>query len=165
MIENEFPNVRYGETTKSQEASFFAVEAMWPCTCGKSKCTCHRRFGRYSPLAFNDRRTPKTDYDGYGSCRGTFEESNPDVAAAKLERDPYTGFKAESPLFDDPAAALAYADRLAKHGELASKYDNMTHIPKWRERHSGKIKTRVVHERSAKICKIVKAVEPEKAAA
>lgn len=153
--------VKYGKTVESEEISLFFVEAVWPCTCGKRKCGAHRgEFSRYNIAAFNDRRHPNTDYDGYGSCRGTFDAQNKDVAnvQSRVERRLPNRPREEAPVFSDPQAAWAYAQRLEQYGELASKYDNMTHIDRWRERHEGVIKTRVVHERSARIVQVVKAI-------
>jgi hypothetical protein len=153
--------LRYGATVETEEVDLFFVEAVWPCTCGKRKCSAHRgKFSRYNVLAFNDRRHPNTDYDGYGSCRGTFDAQNKDVAnvRSRIERRLPNSPRESVPVFSDVHAAWAYAQRLMEYGELASKYDNMTHIEHWRERHEGVIKTRVVHERSARIVQVVKAI-------
>jgi hypothetical protein len=149
------PNLIYGETVITTETDRFFVEAVWPDTHSvRAPRLGRKEFKRYSRFAFNDRRRPNTQRDGYGKARGTFEEENPDVAKhpSRLElRAPLDNIA----VFSDPAAALAYAVRLAEVGELASKYDNMTHIEGWRERHSAAIQTRVVHERSALIAKVV----------
>lgn len=148
----------FGPTVKTAEHTQYHVEAIWPCThdeahskpCGMWR---HDPFRRYNASAFNDRRDPQTAYDGYGSARGTFDKVNADVA-----QHPSRLSEFNSPAFSDAAAALAYAERLSRHGELAAKYDNMTHIANWRERHSRAIAVRVVEERMAMIVRTVTGV-------
>lgn len=149
----------YGERTDAREYTVYVVEAMWP---ERGERHSRKEYGRYCTSAWNDRRKPKTTYDGYGKCDGTFDKENPDVAAHPsriTERMSYGdglgGDFKSIPTFTEPGPALAYAARLAEVGELASKYDNMTHIPNWRRDHSGKVETRVVEERMARITRIV----------
>ena len=151
----------YGERTDAREYTVYIVEAKWP---QRGERKTRREFRRYLTSAWNDRRKPNVRFQPHGVCHGTFDKENADVAAHPSrvkERTPYGdgvgGDFRHIPAFTEPAPALAYAARLAEHGELASKYNDMTHIPNWRRDHSGKIEVRVVEERMARIARVVEA--------
>lgn len=146
---------------KSHEHDLYYVESIWPCTHDenhKEPCGMYRNdpWRRYSTSAFNDKRKPNKQRDGYGHANGSFDRENMDVSEKRMATSPKTGFLIEHPVFEREDDALAYAERLAKYGELASKYDNMGHIPNWKKNHSRKIRTRVVRERTATIVTSIK---------
>lgn len=151
----------YGDVTEQRAYTVYVVETMWPDTTGGERE--HREeWGRYCLTAFNDRREPKTTYDGYNRCNGTFDKVNHDVANVpeRITRsmsygDGLGGDFAGIAAFTTAPAALAYAARMREMGELACKYDNMTHIKDWRENHSGVVRARVVEERMARITRVV----------
>lgn len=132
---------------KTKVIDLYYVEALWPCTHPKSyKCSCSKKdFARYSHYAFNDKREPNKQMDGYNSVLGNFEEKNKDVVKKRLQYDPHNTHKIDFPIFKEEKDAIAYAIRLEEVGELACKYSS-THLNNWQKLYSGRIKTRVIHQ-------------------
>ena len=141
--------LNYGEEIANRLHVHYVVEAIWP----KDKFgepgvpdPAGERWARYQPTAWNDRDQPNTRRNGFGSVEGNFDDMHPDVAqhASRVGKVKY-----DVPTFTDPAAALAYADRLQAHGEVAARYgDGGTQADRDAHYQGRTIRTRVVEQYS-----------------
>jgi hypothetical protein len=152
--------LEYGRKALAEEdRTLYWVECEWPDTRSASMkregWSRGRGFGRYSHTAFNDKRNPGT-HKFFSSTVGTFDAENKDVADHPSRVNFGGAVSDRCMAFTDPAAALAYADRLTEFGELASKQDahQEEFIKAYAE--AGPIKTRVVEERTTKLTRLVK---------
>ncbi len=155
--------ITYGETVASTDITHYIVQAKWP----KSEFGSpdkhlpddhpQVRWGGYSPGAWNDRVNPNTKCNGFGSIRGNFEEIHSDVANHPSRVTDRFGKKEEMPpTFTAPEAALAYASRLAEHGEVAARFSQGgTQQSRDLQYANRPIRTRVVEKRLACIERIV----------
>ena len=141
--------MKYGDLISDESHVHYIVQSKWP---GHGDGPYH--WGTYSPSAFNDKRKPnKVPRARDRSPEGTFDRRNMDVAdhpsrvGRRVDWDWPVGPFDAAPVFTDPHAALAYAERLAKYGECSALYGTSGTEAGRRIVYAGAIRTRVVEER------------------
>lgn len=146
----------YGEQTVAEQHVQYVVETIWPSDVfGKPGVPdpSRERWSRSRPTAWNDKKAPNTRRNGFGGVEGNFDTVHADVA----EHPSRVGkVKYDSPVFTDPAAARAYADRLQECGEVAARFgDGGTQVDRDAHYLDRPIRTRVIERQLARLERVV----------